>query len=245
MTRMREAGLDSFGTSLIRVFNGKSPKKNRVVKNIIGWVKGTQYPENFIVISAHYDHVGVIDGEIYHGASDNASGTACILAMAKYFKQHPHACSLIFAAFDNEEKGSIGSHSFVDSLPPELHLRDIKLNLNLDMIARNDKNELFVCGIFQNPSYGEAIKEIQNKTSVHLLMGHDTGMDRENWVSLSDHIAFHKKNIPFLYFGVEDHVDYHKPADTWDKINLPEYIENCNMITLFTTMLYLPGRQEY
>ncbi len=112
VTRMREAGLDSFGSSLILPFETLSKGKMIVAKNILGWIKGTQHPEKYIVISAHYDHLGKIGDSTYFGASDNASGTACILAMAKYFKQHPYSYSLIFAAFDAEETGIKGARHF-------------------------------------------------------------------------------------------------------------------------------------
>lgn len=228
--RMRESGLDSFNNALIHTFNGKYRNRTTLGKNIIGWIKGTLYPEKYIVISAHYDHLGQIGPNIYYGASDNASGTACILAIAKYFKQHPLPCSLIFAAFDREESGIEGSFNFVDHLPPPLSLSNIRLNLNVDMIARNDNNEIFVCGIYHSPSLIYIVNETQNKTNAKLLMGHDKGNVYEDWTSQSDHFSFYKKNIPFLYIGVEDHIDYHKPTDTYDKINYSSYIENCNMI---------------
>jgi hypothetical protein len=81
--RMREAGLDSFNKTFVQAFNGKYLDRTTTGKNIIGWIKGTLYPEKYIVISAHYDHLGKIGSRIYYGASDNASGTACILAMDK------------------------------------------------------------------------------------------------------------------------------------------------------------------
>jgi hypothetical protein len=237
--RMREAGLDSFKKGLIQAFTGKYKNGTKTGKNIIGWVKGTQYPEKYIVISAHYDHLGMFGYDTYYGASDNASGTACILAMAKYFKQNPQPCSLVFAAFDREESGLEGSFNFVDSLPSPLRLSDIKFNLNVDMIARNDNNEIFVCGIYHNPSFIYAIAEIQNKTNAKVLMGHDKGSLQSDWTKLSDQFPFHKKNIPFLYLGVEDHPDLHKPTDTADRINFGSYIENCNMIALLTKTLKL------
>jgi len=236
-TRMREAGLDSFNKTLIETFNVKYPAQTTTGKNIIGWIKGTLYPEKYIVISAHYDHLGKKGNNIYYGASDNASGTACILAMAKYFKQHLQPCSLIFAAFDREESGIEGSFNFVDHLPPPLNLSAISLNLNVDMIARNDNNEIFVCGIYHYPSLMYAVNEIQNKTNAKVLMGHDKGNIRNDWTDQSDHFAFYRKNIPFLYVGVEDHVDYHKPTDTFDKINCSSYIENCNLIVLLAKVL--------
>ena len=240
LQQMRKIGLDSFNSSLLQIFTGKEKNRTKVGQNIIGYVKGTTHPGKYIVISAHYDHIGkTVKGEIYHGASDNASGTACLLAMAKYFKEHPHPYSLIFAAFDREESGEEGSFYFVEQAMSNEHHLNIKFNLNIDMIARNDKNEIFACGIVHYPSFAYLVKETQGKTNVKLLMGHDTGNRRDNWTNLSDHYPFHLEKIPFLYIGVEDHPDYHKTTDTFDKIDLGSYIENCNMILLIAQILNL------
>jgi len=238
IARMRETGLDSFNNSLVQEFTkGGENTKARTGKNIVGWIKGAHSPEKYIIISAHYDHLGKIGDSVYYGASDNASGIACILAMAEYFKQNPLPCSLIFAALDMEESGLEGADHFVNNLPQPLILSNIVLNINIDMIARNDENEIFVCGIYHNPSLIYAVKGVQNKTNTKVLMGHDTGKGHDDWTYQSDHFAFYKKKIPFLYIGVEDHADYHKPTDTYGKINLSSYIENCNMITSLAKLL--------
>ena len=238
VARMREAGLDSFNSSLIQYFSGKNINHTTNGQNVIGWIKGTEYPEKYIVISAHYDHLGIsAKGEIYHGASDNASGTACLLAMAKFFKQHPLRYSVIFAAFDREESGTEGSNYFVENLPINFKVK-IKFDLNMDMITRNDNNEIFACGVYHYPSLKYIITETQNKTNSKLLMGHDKGNNfREDWTGLSDQYAFYPYNIPFLYIGTEDHPDLHKPTDTYDKINFSSYIENCNMVVLIAQIL--------
>ena len=113
----------------------------------------------------------------------------------------------------------------------------MQLLLNIDMIARNDKNEIFACGISHYPSFIYLIKETQKKTNSKLLIGHDTGNDRNDWTGLSKHYRFHMQNIPFLYLGVEDHPDYHKITETFEKIDLLEYIENCNLLTLFASVI--------
>lgn len=237
LSRMREAGLDSFHYSLLENFSGKNIHHTKDGQNIIGWVKGTADPSKFIIISAHYDHLGVSStGEIYHGASDNASGTACLLAMAKYFKQHPHPYSLIFAAFDREESLMEGSDHFV--INPPLDLTSIKFNLNMDMIARNQNNELFACGVYHYPSLRSIITAIQDKTNTKILMGHDRGTHfHEDWTGMSDHYYFYLCKIPFLYIGAEDHPDLHKPTDTFDKIDLGSYIENCNLMVLIAQVI--------
>jgi hypothetical protein len=230
MERMRATGLDSFGGSLVDLRYGPPVNGTREIRNIAGWIKGTKYPSKFIVVSAHYDHLGIRNGKTFYGADDNASGTACLLATAKYFKQHPHQYSLVFAAFDREESGLEGAEAFAKWFSAEKGTSNIVLNLNMDMIARSDKNEIFASGIALYPKLRYLVDAVQKKTNVHLLMGHDTGNDMDDWTKQSDHYAFHKLGIPFLYLGVEDHPDYHKPTDTPGKINFSRYIENCNMV---------------
>ncbi|MBK5270103.1 MAG: M28 family peptidase [Bacteroidia bacterium] len=244
LQRMREAGLDSFNSSLQQIFTSRKIINHvNTGDNIIGWLKGTSYSKEFVVVSAHYDHIGMSKtGEIYHGASDNASGTACILAMAKYFKLHPLPYSLIFTAFDREETGLEGSDYFVQHLSTLPGTGNIMFNLNIDMIARNDSNEIFACGISQYPSFKDVIAQTQKKINAKLLMGHDDTLidkGRDFWVKLSDHYSFYKKGIPFIYLGVADHPDYHKPSDTWDKINFSRYIENCNLSAIMLQVLKL------
>jgi len=228
--RMRESGLDSLAEDYTQFFKGRRMNGSKEGKNVLGYVRGTTMPDEFIVISAHYDHVGVNDGKIYPGASDNASGTAALLALAKYFRKNPAAYSLLFIAFDREESGLEGSRYFVEN--PPLKKESIKFNLNIDMIARNEQNEIFICGVRQQPGFRSIVENAQKQTNARLLMGHDGHEQgrRNNWVSLSDHFPFYQKGIPFLYLGVEDHPDYHQPTDTWEKFDLSEYIENCNLV---------------
>ncbi len=230
--RMRSAGIDSFNNSLIQNFKGGNVNGTDEGTNIIGWVKGTKYPGKYIVITAHYDHLGKKGAATFYGADDNASGAACLLSLAKYFKQNPHECSLIFAALDREETGLEGAYHLIPHLTKNLQAESLQFNLNMDMIARSDKNEIFACGIKHYPTLKYLVDSVQNKTNVKLLMGHDEGEVKDDWTYQSDHYAFHKKDIPFLYIGVEDHPDYHKASDTYNKINYSNYLENCNMIAL-------------
>ena len=240
----RMAKVDSFDHSLVQLFKATSINGITEGKNIVGLVKGKKYVDLFIVITAHYDHLGKKeDGSIYYGADDNASGVACLLAMAKYYSKNPLPYSLVFVTFDREETGLEGAKYFVQHLPKGINKSNIRLNLNLDMVARSDKNEIYACGLKHYPAFGFAISEIQSKTTVSLLSGHDSGSFRDDWTTQSDHYAFHKENIPFLYIGVEDHADYHRTSDTFDKINYRSYIENCNMIAMLATALATENTQ--
>ena len=229
---LRSAKIDSLGKSMLQV-SDKTDSLFAGGKNIVGLVKGKKFADSFLVISAHYDHLGKkIDGSIYHGADDNASGVACLIGMATYFHKHPLPYSLVFVAFDKEETGLQGAKYFVSHLPDGMTLKKLKLNINMDMIARSDQNEIYACGLRYNPQFTGAIQWVQSKTSADLMTGHDSGSAHDDWTNQSDHYAFFKAGIPFIYIGVEDHPDYHQTSDTSDKINPGSYIENCNMVAL-------------
>lgn len=198
--------------------------------NVIGLIKGTKLPNKYIVISAHYDHEGIKNGEIYNGADDNASGLSALFVVAEYYKKYPPNHSIILAAFDSEELGLSGSRYFVNN--PVINIKNIKLNVNLDMISRSDKNELFVVGTSYNKSLKYIISNFKQTNTVKIIAGHDGYDGLENWTYSSDHANFYEKNIPFLYFGVEDHEDYHEPTDDFENIQPKFYVEAVNSIIL-------------
>jgi Zn-dependent M28 family amino/carboxypeptidase len=201
-------------------FEGRRDKKTYEGANVLGLIKGTEQPEKYIVISAHYDHVGVNDGEVYNGADDDASGTSAIIAVAEYLKNNPPKHSVVFAAFDAEELGLRGAAHFLEAntIPKE----QIAIDINLDMVGRNDNNELYVVGTNLYTQLQPAITDLELPENFKLSVGHDGLDDKDNWVSSSDHGPFHKQEIPFLYFGVEDHKDYHQPTDDFEFIQ-PEF----------------------
>lgn len=198
-------------------------KKNYEGVNVLGLVEGTKFPKKYIVISAHYDHEGIKNGKIYHGADDNASGLSALFAFAEYFKKNPPQHSVILAAFDSEELGLQGSKYFVKNT--KIPLEDILINLNMDMISRSDKNELYVAGTSENKKLKYLMSNFNYSCNIKLLTGHDGYDGLDNWTYASDHANFHKQGIPFLYFGVEDHKDYHEPSDTFENIHPEFYVE--------------------
>lgn len=221
--RFRESGLQPMGNTFRHDFEIKTRGSDEVLKgvNFVGLVKGKKAADKYIVVTAHYDHVGINKGEIYNGADDNASGTAALFAIASYFKKHRPEYSLIFAAFDAEEKGLMGSRHFVANLP--VKKESILLNINMDMISRNDKGELYAVGTYHYPQFKPVLEATAKKSKVKLLLGHDRPeLGRDDWTSQSDHAAFHREKIPFIYFGVEDHKDYHRPTDDFANIQ-PEF----------------------
>lgn len=194
-------------------------------KNLIAYIPGKT--ENVIVISAHYDHVGIIKDEIYNGADDNASGVAGLLQFAKYFSKNKPNNTLIFAIFDGEEMGLQGAKAFVAN--PPLPLEKIRLNINMDMISHNDKQELYASGTFKYPELKPFL--VSSNPNIKLLLGHDDPKQgHDDWTNQSDQGAFNAKNIPFIYFGVEDHKDYHKATDEFQNINKKFFIDAANTI---------------
>jgi Zn-dependent M28 family amino/carboxypeptidase len=195
--------------------------------NILGVIAGKK--KETIVISAHYDHLGSRDGRVYYGADDNASGIAALLAMAEYFKKNTPEHRIILAFFDAEEIGLRGSEYFVNSL--NLEKENIILNINMDMVARGDKSELYACGTSLYPHLKDPVANMQKPDGITLLFGHDDpATGRNDWTNQSDQGNFHEKKIPFLYFGVEDHPDYHRITDTFDKINQDFYAKSVETI---------------
>jgi Zn-dependent M28 family amino/carboxypeptidase len=197
--------------------------------NIIGVCPGTDPKLPVFVVSAHYDHLGVRDGVIFPGADDNASGVAVLLELAAYCRKNPFRRSIVFAAFDAEEAGLHGARAFV-AAPPVAKDR-IALNVNLDMVSRSDKREIYVAGTYHTPEVKPPLERVAATARVRVLFGHDRpGTGSDDWTTQSDHGPFHAAKIPFVYFGVEDHADYHKPTDTADKIDRGFFVDVAEMI---------------
>jgi len=230
--RFKEIGLKSFPllNSYHQAFTFAGIDDPKIAgKNMIGYIPGAS--SKIIVISAHYDHLGIINGKIFNGADDNASGVAGMLKIAAHYAKNKPNYTLIFAAFDAEEFGRKGSEYFVNHLPVDI--KRIKLNLNLDMISHNDKGELYASGTYKNPQLKNYIAT--TIPDLKILFGHDNpklGID--DWTNQSDQSAFNDKNIPFIYFGVEDHKDYHKSTDTFENINQEFFINAANGILEIT-----------
>ena len=188
--------------------------------NILGLIPGTRVPDKYIVVTAHYDHVGVRDGHIYNGADDNASGVATMLELAKRLKDNPPEHSVLIVALDGEERGLLGAKEFVEA--PPVPTSSITMNINYDMTGRADVDGyLWVTGTYQHPYFRTLLDPIEPNESIRLNFGKDTPADTgaDNWVFSSDHGAFHRAGIPFLYFGVNFHEDYHRPTDDFERIN--------------------------
>ena len=193
--------------------------------NVVAMQRGTTADDRAIIVSAHYDHLGIRNGTIYPGADDNASGVAALLAVARYIHAHPLTHRIVFAAFDAEELDLEGARAFVRA--PPIPVPAMALDINFDMVSRNARNEIYAAGTYQTPSLKPIVDDVQQRTSVMIRFGHDrpAARARDDWTLQSDHGVFHEVGVPFLYFGVEDHPDYHRPSDTAGKID-PTFFGN-------------------
>jgi hypothetical protein len=217
-------GLEQLGESYSHPFTFTRQQQITGV-NIVGMVRGTVRPDRYIVVTAHYDHLGIRDGQIYNGADDNASGTAGLISIADYFARNAPRHSMLFVAFDAEEGGLRGARTFVAD--PPVPQQSMVLNVNMDMIGRNDAGELYVAGTHHYPQLLPLVQRVAADAPVTLIPGHDTpnpARPSDDWTGSSDHAAFHAVGIPFLYFGVEDHPDYHRPTDTIEGIQPGFYV---------------------
>lgn len=244
LQRFENFGLEQFDSTYLQSFHFYSrwQKQGYEGRNVIGYLKGTEYPEKYIVLSAHYDHLGKRDGDIYNGADDNASGVGALLEMARYLGQHPPRHSIIFAAFDAEELGLRGAEHFLDE--PPVPLDNIILNVNMDMISRNTRQELYIVGAGYNPFLRAPLEKLGEDCPLTISFGHESPEPTrsDDWTMASDHGKFHQKNIPFLYFGVEDHEDYHQTTDDFERILPAFYIQAAEFI--LNSLLHLDEHWE-
>ncbi|HYG25575.1 MAG TPA: M28 family peptidase [Caulobacteraceae bacterium] len=216
--RFEEIGVEPIGDSYEQRFVFTAGGEGRQGVNIIGRIDGTSRSRKVMVITAHYDHLGVVNGEIYNGADDNASGVAGLLAIAQAFVDEPPRHDIILAAVDAEESGLRGARVLLSD--PPVPLSQVALNVNLDMLSKSSREELFAAGTSHWPFLRPRLEAIAARAPVTLKIGHDgPGPEpRWDWTMLSDHGAFHEKGIPWVYFGVEDHAESHQPTDVFGTI---------------------------
>ncbi|NOT09093.1 MAG: M20/M25/M40 family metallo-hydrolase, partial [Gemmatimonadales bacterium] len=218
LTRLQAVGGKPVGGSYEHAFS--LPRESGTGVNLLAEIPGGRLRERYIVLSAHYDHVGIRNGSIYNGADDNASGVAAVLAIAERLAKTPLAHSVIIALWDGEEVGLTGAKAFIAA--PPVPVASIALNINLDMVGHNDKGELWASGAARTPTLKPVLDSAAAGASVVLRQGHDRpGVPGEaDWTNQSDQGPFHNAGVPFVYFGVDDHPDYHKPTDDPETITV-------------------------
>jgi len=204
-------------------------------RNVFGLLEGSDpaLKNEYVIVSAHHDHLGTIGDRIQYGADDNSSGEAAMLAVARAFVAngiHPRR-SILFASFDAEECGLLGSFHYVSH--PLLPLQNAAAILNMDMVGRNEDsptwkldpaftaNSINLVGTLYSPDL-RRIAEATNQT-IHLNLDLKTDAeDREEWLARSDQFAFVSLGVPVILFNGGEHPDYHTENDTWDKLNYPK-----------------------
>jgi Zn-dependent M28 family amino/carboxypeptidase len=230
LRRFKEAGIQPIGDSYERPFSfrGRGDSGDRSGVNIVGVVRGSREPGRFLVVTAHFDHLGVRNGQVFNGADDNASGVAALLAVAARLSATKPGHSVVFAALDAEESGLNGAKAFMSN--PPIARDAIVMNVNLDMVARDEENILFATGTFQYPFLKAYLKDVA-RPPVVLRLGHDgTNAKEDDWTKDSDHYPFHEAGIPFIYFGVEDEAQHHKATDDAETVTKEFFIGAANTI---------------
>lgn len=235
--------------------NFKSVEKPMNSENVAAIIKGSEKPDEYIVISAHLDHVGTNEkGEIFNGADDDGSGTVSLLEIAEAFKTatdkgHGPKRSIIFLHVTGEEKGLLGSRYYTD-YEPLVPLANTVANLNIDMVGRidpkrkGDRNYIYLIGADKLSTELHEISEAVNKefTNIELDYTYNDENDPNRFYYRSDHYNFAKNNIPIIFYFNGTHDDYHKASDTPDKINY-DLLENRSRL-IFHTAWELANREK-
>jgi len=207
-------------------FRGRSTGDS---ENVVAYIKGSEKPDEFVVISAHYDHEGVKGNKIYNGADDDASGTAAVLQIAEAFQKavkegHGPKRSIVFLNVTGEEAGLFGSLYYTEN--PIFPLANTVANLNIDMVGRVDKKHeenpefIYLIGADKLSRELHQISEAMNDKYVNLTLDYtyNDENDPNRFYYRSDHYNFAKNNIPIIFYFNGVHKDYHRPTDTADKI---------------------------
>lgn len=227
-------GMDSMGVPASRPLNKQVELEVTIEKtiiparNVVGVVRGSKFPDEYVVIGAHYDHVGYFmapsdalqkDREdidtIYNGADDNASGTSGLLLIARAFgslpmKERP-ARSVLFIAFSGEEKGLYGSRAYIAQ--PTVPVERMVAMLNMDMIGRNHRDSVSVAGGSCSAQLAAMVVEANSAEPMTLVY------DLEDMLHRSDQASFLSRSIPVVFLSAGQHEDYHRVTDEPEKIN--------------------------
>ena len=222
-------------------------------KNVIAYIQGSEFPEETVIVSAHSDHLGKEDEKIFHGADDNASGTAAVLEIAQAFQKaaklgiRPKR-SVAFLHLTAEEMGLNGSLYYVNH--PIFPLEDTVADLNIDMIGRideahkDDKNYIYVIGADRLSTELHFINQEANNIFTQLKLDYTLNdeNDANRYYYRSDHYNFAQKGIPVIFYFNGEHEDYHLPSDTAEKIDYELLAKRTRLI--FATMWYLANSEN-
>lgn len=231
-------------------FKGKSEGAS---KNILAYIEGSEFPNEVLVISAHYDHLGMEGEEVYNGADDNASGSSAVMELAQSFQMakkqgNGPKRSILFLHLTGEEIGLLGSQFYIEN--PVFDLENTVVDLNIDMVGRVDpkhmdkKEYIYLIGSNRLSSDLHEISQQSNKkyTQLKLDYTYNHEDDPNNFYERSDHFNFAKKNIPIIFYFNGNHSDYHKITDTPDKIDFELLALRTRLI--FHTAWEIANREE-
>ena len=227
-------------------FQLKSSNEEVKSENVAAILRGSEKPEEYVIISSHLDHIGVsANGEINNGADDDGSGTVAMLEIAEAFKKAAEAGdgpkrSIVFLHVTGEEKGLLGSQYYTDK-EPLFPLAQTVANLNIDMIGRidpkrdGDRNYIYLIGSDKLSTDLHELSEAVNKkyTNIELDYKYNDENDPNRFYYRSDHYNFAKNNIPIIFYFNGTHADYHRPGDTPDKINY-DLLQNRTLLIFHT-----------
>ncbi len=195
-------------------------------QNIVGYVEGIEKPDSFLVVLAHYDHLGKMGSEVYFpGANDNASGTAMLLNLATYYRKNPHACSVVFIALSAEEIGIVGAKYFVDN--PLFDLKKIKFLVNFDLAGTGDDGIKVVNGSVYRDKFDLLTKINSQNNYLKTVQIRGAACN-------SDHCMFDEKGVPCFYIytlgGIQAYHDIYDRAET---LPLTEIVDYCKLMIGF------------
>lgn len=224
--------------------NIKNKAINVGTENVLAYVEGSDLKDELIVITAHYDHLGMNGKIVFNGADDDGSGTVAVIELAKTFAKarnegHGPRRSLLFMTVAGEEKGLLGSAYYVNN--PVFPLANTVCDLNIDMIGRIDAkhednpNYIYLIGSDKLSSTLHTISENMNKTYTNLELDYtyNDEKDKNRFYYRSDHYNFAKNGIPVIFYFNGVHADYHKETDEVEKINFAK-MEKITQLVFFT-----------
>jgi Zn-dependent M28 family amino/carboxypeptidase len=226
---------------------------NASSENVVAFIEGQEFPEEVLIISAHYDHLGKKGEVVYNGADDDGSGTTALMEIAQAFQKakkegYGPKRSILFLHLTGEEQGLFGSKYYTSH--PIFPLENTVVNLNIDMIGRidpqhkNKPNYIYLIGSDKLSSELHAISEEINEkyTKFKLDYTYNDDKDPNRYYYRSDHYNFAKNNIPVIFYFSGEHEDYHKPTDTPDKINYELLAKRAKLV--FYTAWEIANREK-
>ena len=243
-TSLIASNVKGFQQKFLHQFEHNTLFSQKIGTNVIAWVEGTEYPDKYIVLSAHYDHLGMEGTKIYNGADDNASGTSALLAFGEVIAKKPLKHSIIFLFTDGEEVNILGAKAFI--VQQAAIVPSILLNINLDMIAGNKHTKVlhYIDKQLETVLAEDKLKifyQLTEQSSILIKRNFRKDLhrvySRTRWNNASDHAAFYQQNIPFIYYGVGEHSNYHTTRDDFSHVNIPFFLDTC--ASIFHFLLFL------